>query len=235
MAGWLSPELYLRRPPALHQNYRIDRMLKAAAERGVQVNIIVYKEVEKALTREFLKPILSPYISSLISKSTPSSSRPLSFLSSIASNVALPLAFNGLEKLEAKCLYPSDSSGILTVDSHHTKIYLESLHNNITVFRHPDHTPDRATIQSDILNKVTNLASYSFGDGLKGLYGMKDGIVLYWAHHEKLCLVDGEIAFMGGLDLCFGRWDMNHHPIADAHPTDLNGILFPGQDFNNAR
>jgi phospholipase D1/2 len=40
---------------------------------------------------------------------------------------------------------------------------------------------------------------------------------------------------MGGLDLCFGRWDTNSHPIADVHPTDLNKALFPGQDFNNAR
>lgn len=40
---------------------------------------------------------------------------------------------------------------------------------------------------------------------------------------------------MGGLDLCFGRWDTNSHPIADAHPTDVNEILFPGQDYNNAR
>lgn len=25
------------------------------------------------------------------------------------------------------------------------------------------------------------------------------------------------------------------HPIADAHPGDLDAIIFPGQDFNNAR
>lgn len=43
------------------------------------------------------------------------------------------------------------------------------------------------------------------------------------------------MAFMGGLDLCFGRWDTNSHPIADAHPTNVDNILFPGQDFNNAR
>lgn len=43
------------------------------------------------------------------------------------------------------------------------------------------------------------------------------------------------MAFMGGLDLCFGRWDTNSHPIADAHPTDVDQALFPGQDFNNAR
>lgn len=45
IAGWLSPELYLRRPPAKNEQYRVDRMLQAAAQRGVRVNIIVYKEV----------------------------------------------------------------------------------------------------------------------------------------------------------------------------------------------
>ena len=40
---WLSPELYLRRPPAKNEQYRIDNMLEAAAKRGVKVNIIVYK------------------------------------------------------------------------------------------------------------------------------------------------------------------------------------------------
>ncbi len=45
-SGWLSPELYLRRPPARNEQYRLDRMLEAAAMRGVKVNIIVYKEVK---------------------------------------------------------------------------------------------------------------------------------------------------------------------------------------------
>ena len=40
---------------------------------------------------------------------------------------------------------------------------------------------------------------------------------------------------MGGLDLCYGRWDTNQHPIADCHPSNLDDIVFPGQDFNNAR
>ena len=49
--GWLSPELYLRRPPSKNEQYRLDRMLQAAAQRGVKVNVIVYKEVTQALTR----------------------------------------------------------------------------------------------------------------------------------------------------------------------------------------
>ena len=73
------------------------------------------------------------------------------------------------------------------------------------------------------------------GDGLKAIYGAHNGTVMYWAHHEKLCLIDGQIAFMGGLDLCYGRWDTNQHAIADAHPGNIDRIVFPGQDFNNAR
>lgn len=72
-------------------------------------------------------------------------------------------------------------------------------------------------------------------NGLAALYGAGADTILFWAHHEKLLLVDGNLAFMGGLDLCFGRWDTNSHPIADAHPADLEQIVFPGQDFNNAR
>jgi phospholipase D1/2 len=50
---WLSPELYLRRPPSNNPQYRLDKMLLAAAERGVKVNIIVYKEVASLLTCEY--------------------------------------------------------------------------------------------------------------------------------------------------------------------------------------
>ena len=53
-----SPELYLRRPPARNERYRLDNMLKAAAERGVQVNVIVYKEVPQALTCEWAETVL---------------------------------------------------------------------------------------------------------------------------------------------------------------------------------
>ncbi|KAG9674357.1 phospholipase D/nuclease, partial [Aureobasidium melanogenum] len=177
MDWWLSPELYLRRPPAQNEQYRVDRMLQAAAERGVQVNILIYKEVTQALT----------------------------------------------------------------LSSAHTKHALEQLHPNIRVFRHPDHLPDTQVLASSFLSsiqgmKVTaaNLAKLP-GDAIKSVYGMNEDTVLYWAHHEKACLIDDHIAFMGGLDLCYGRWDTNQHSISDAHPSDLNQIIFPGQDYNNAR
>ncbi|CAK3806272.1 Phospholipase D1 [Lecanosticta acicola] len=176
---WLSPELYLRRPPAKNEQYRLDRLLFAAAERGVQVNVIVYKEVTQALT----------------------------------------------------------------LSSSHTKHWLEDNDKtgNIKIFRHPDHLPDKQTLASSFISSIkqSGLSPAKLvqlpGDAIKAVYGMNEDAVLFWAHHEKLCLVDGHTAFMGGLDLCYGRWDTNQHSIADVHPSDLRSIVFPGQDYNNAR
>jgi phospholipase D1/2 len=73
------------------------------------------------------------------------------------------------------------------------------------------------------------------GETLQAIYGVAEDSVLYWAHHEKLCIVDGHIAFMGGLDLCYGRWDTHQHSIADLHARNVYDTVFVGQDYNNAR
>lgn len=39
--------------------------------------------------------------------------------------------------------------------------------------------------------------------------------VFLWAHHEKIVVVDQTYAFVGGLDLCYGRWDDHEHRLAD--------------------
>ena len=147
---WLSPELFLRRPPYFNQEWRLDQVIKRAAERGVQIYVIVYKEVSQALT----------------------------------------------------------------CNSAHTKHALRNLcpegqkgHGNVHVLRHPDH------------NVFENL-----GD-----------MTLYWAHHEKFIVIDYHTAFIGGLDLCYGRWDVRHHLLADVHPSGVQNEIFPGQDFNNNR
>jgi phospholipase D1/2 len=147
---WLSPELFLRRPPYFNQEWRVDQVLKRAAERGVQVYVIVYKEVAQALT----------------------------------------------------------------CNSAHTKHALSNLcpegqpgHGNIHVLRHPDH------------NVFENASDMTF----------------YWAHHEKFVIVDYELAFIGGLDICYGRWDVRQHLLADVHPLGVQNEIFPGQDFNNNR
>ena len=137
--------------------------------------------------------------------------------------------------------YANEVDSLRAVDSKHTKHALESLHPNIAVFRHPDHAPDAQTLQSSFMSSLQNIslsaktASTLPQDALKAIYGMNDDVILYWAHHEKLLITDGECAFMGGLDLCYGRWDTYQHPLADCHPTNLDEIVFPGQDYNNAR
>ncbi|KAG6872615.1 hypothetical protein C0995_008273 [Termitomyces sp. Mi166 len=137
---WLTPELYLRRPPAYHPEWRLDRILKRKAEQGVKIHVVVYKEVTQTMA----------------------------------------------------------------MSSKHTKNTLDKLHPNITCMRHPDHI------------------------------GAKDSVE-FWSHHEKVVVVDNHFAAIGGLDLCFGRWDTHTHPLADVHPTDFARTLFPGQDYNNAR
>ncbi|XP_052840852.1 phospholipase D2 isoform X1 [Drosophila gunungcola] len=41
------------------------------------------------------------------------------------------------------------------------------------------------------------------------------GGILLWAHHEKIVVIDQTYAFMGGIDLCYGRWDDHHHRLTD--------------------
>ncbi|KAL5340373.1 hypothetical protein BJX70DRAFT_125022 [Aspergillus crustosus] len=146
---WLSPELFLRRPPVDNQDWRLDHLLKRKAEAGVKIYIVVYKEVNQALT------------------------------------------CNSAHTKILRSLCPEGSPG----------------YGNIKVLRHPDH------------NVFENAAD----------------MTLYWAHHEKFIVIDHSLAFIGGIDLCFGRWDANQHPLADVHPNHLRSEVFPGQDFNNNR
>lgn len=39
--------------------------------------------------------------------------------------------------------------------------------------------------------------------------------VFFWAHHEKLVIIDQTYAFVGGIDLCYGRWDDFQHRLTD--------------------
>ncbi|KAH6655650.1 hypothetical protein BKA67DRAFT_502714, partial [Truncatella angustata] len=68
----------------------------------------------------------------------------------------------------------------------------------------------------------------------------------FYAHHEKICIVDHDIAFLGGIDLCFGRWDTPQHSLTDDRPTGYEQNedtpkdadhcqLWPGKDYSNPR
>ncbi|VDM16134.1 unnamed protein product [Hydatigera taeniaeformis] len=96
---------------------------------------------------------------------------------------------------------------VLSINSRHCMKTLTSLHTNIHV------------------NKVFFLGQKS---GRQFTYGYLLNLQVIrhpnhirdrtwnWSHHEKLVIVDQSVAFVGGIDLCFGRWDRPDHPILDA-------------------
>jgi phospholipase D1/2 len=134
IAGWwLCPDLYLRRPFSNNEASRLDHLLESKAKMGVQVYILLYKEVALALK----------------------------------------------------------------INSNYTKQRLLGLHENIKVLRFPDH----------------------FSSG-----------VYLWSHHEKFVIVDHHVCFLGGLDLCFGRYDSPDHRVSD-YPS----ATWPGKDYYNPR
>lgn len=145
---WISPELYMRRPAAISQKWRLDRLLQRKAREGVKIFVIMYRNI----------------------------------------NSAIP------------------------IDSEYTKFSLLDLHPNIFVQRSPNQFRQNT---------------------------------FFWAHHEKLCIVDHMVAFVGGIDLCFGRWDTPQHSVVDDKPTgfELSDApkdadhcqLWPGKDYSNAR
>ncbi|KAF3479876.1 phospholipase D [Arthroderma uncinatum] len=145
---WLSPELYMRRPAAISQKWRLDRLLQRKAQEGVKVFVIMYRNI----------------------------------------NSAIP------------------------IDSEYSKFSLLDLHPNVFVQRSPNQFRQNT---------------------------------FFWAHHEKLCIVDHTLAFVGGIDLCFGRWDTPQHLMTDDKltgfemtdsPKDADHCqLWPGKDYSNPR
>lgn len=47
-----------------------------------------------------------------------------------------------------------------------------------------------------------------------------------WSHHQKTVVVDADVAFLGGLDLCTGRWDRPDHELTP------NGAPAPFDAYN---
>ncbi|XP_036138455.1 phospholipase D2 isoform X4 [Monomorium pharaonis] len=54
--------------------------------------------------------------------------------------------------------------------------------------------------------------------------------VLLWAHHEKIVVIDQSLAFLGGIDLCYGRWDTKEHRLTDLESIHQSSIYVPSRD-----
>ncbi|XP_060919956.1 phospholipase D1 [Labrus mixtus] len=48
--------------------------------------------------------------------------------------------------------------------------------------------------------------------------------VYLWAHHEKIIIVDQSVAFVGGIDLAYGRWDDREHRLTDIGSVTLSHL-----------
>lgn len=141
---WLSPELPLKRPFKTEEfNKEINEenknilknILYIKAQEGVKVNILVYKEVDIAMTN----------------------------------------------------------------NSHYVKTTFGKLHKNIKVTRHP-----------------------------------KNSFDFFWSNHEKIVIIDQIYAYIGGIDLCWGRYDSFNYSLFDK-PNEKGEFFYPGIDYNNAR
>jgi phosphatidylserine/phosphatidylglycerophosphate/cardiolipin synthase-like enzyme/uncharacterized membrane protein YdjX (TVP38/TMEM64 family) len=47
------------------------------------------------------------------------------------------------------------------------------------------------------------------------------------SHHQKLVVIDDAVAFAGGLDLTYGRWDRRAHAAQEPRRVDPNGRPYP--------
>lgn len=83
-------------------------------------------------------------------------------------------------------------------------------------------------------SKHSKTALVNLHQNIKVTRHPKDAFDLLWSHHEKLVVIDQQIGYVGGLDLCWGRFDTNEHPLYE--PTNKeNKYMFPGIDYSNAR
>lgn len=135
----MVPQYYLMRPVQVdnedHMSFRLDQILLKAAQRGVKVHIVHWKESKFAVK----------------------------------------------------------------FDSKWSKRYLTKLHENIRMLRHPRQA------------------------------------ITMWSHHAKMCIIDQSICFIGGLDICYGRWDTQKHRLLDINNDPQMPQIFPGNDYSNEK
>eukprot|EP00817_Percolomonadidae_sp_ATCC50343_P006602 CAMPEP_0117426704 /NCGR_PEP_ID=MMETSP0758-20121206/6743_1 /TAXON_ID=63605 /ORGANISM="Percolomonas cosmopolitus, Strain AE-1 (ATCC 50343)" /LENGTH=1178 /DNA_ID=CAMNT_0005211989 /DNA_START=244 /DNA_END=3780 /DNA_ORIENTATION=- len=56
----------------------------------------------------------------------------------------------------------------------------------------------------------------------------KSGFLFLWSHHQKTVMIDQRIAYAGGIDVAYNRFDTHDYPL-----TDEGANLFWGKDYLN--
>lgn len=60
---------------------------------------------------------------------------------------------------------------------------------------------------------------------------MDETIPIGGSHHQKIIIIDDEIAFTGGMDIAVQRWDERDHRINEPERTDVEGPYGPYHDI----
>ena len=76
----------------------------------------------------------------------------------------------------------------------------------------------------------------SLNQGHSNIQFLRHGDITFpymWSHHEKLVVIDQDLAYVGGVDLCLGRWDNEEYRLRDDGPE--NKRYWPGKEYQNPR
>ncbi|MDP9880001.1 phospholipase D1/2 [Variovorax boronicumulans] len=96
--------------------------------------------------------------------------------------------------------------------------------------------PGKGSIQVMLQNPNTGRNSVTWEYSTKRSVGKAADANIFFSHHQKSVIVDGQIAFVGGIDLAYGRWDtdacdvvMNRslHVINDGYNGQLDPYRAP--------
>lgn len=106
------------------------------------------------------------------------------------------------------------------------KIYILPWDDSAPVTTYDDQTV--AVVNS--INELIKGPRRVFAQLAKEHPASSEGMDMYYSHHQKLVVIDDQIAFMGGIDVCWGRRDSGAFPLdaAGRHGGDVyNGCVEP--------
>ncbi|ONK63092.1 uncharacterized protein A4U43_C07F11340 [Asparagus officinalis] len=114
----------------------------------------------------------------------------------------------------------------LKINSIYSKQRLLNIHENVKVLHYPDHFSTRvylckpvATVASSATQPARTASSVPpTPSEVPTQVPIHDALVAI-VHLDKIVIVDNQICYLGGFDLCFGRYDNPEHRVGDFPPT----------------
>ncbi|ROL42018.1 Phospholipase D1 [Anabarilius grahami] len=204
-AWWLSPEIFLKRPVVDGNMWRLDHVLKRKAQQGVKIFVLLYKEVEvvMGLNSEYTKKTLMGLHSNIRRCGIHHRSTPGRCVIDMPSHYLIgALVESGQRSDTGKWL------GIHTPRTCAAKQLDGGIPGpcwcrNTCQGRRPPEAPPKLVETQLLRTKVIRHPDHM------------PSTALLWAHHEKSVVIDQSLAFLGGIDLAYGRWDDSQHRLTD--------------------